>query len=1808
MLALLITTTLSAQNEFITTWKTDNTGSTNSTSIRIPMNDTQTYDFDIDWENDGVFDDLGVTGSITHDYGTAGEYQIAIRGTFPAISFNNEGDIEKLISIDQWGTISWQTMEKAFYGCKNMIYNATDVPDLSNVSDMSYMFSECESFNGNIGNWDVSTITSFNAMFEEAIVFNQNLSAWNVENAQDMTAMFYHAESFDQDISSWKVDNVTTMKQMFGGAFTFNQDINIWNVSNVTDMTGMFHQAYSFNGDISNWNVGNVTIMKEMFQSADAFNIDISNWDVSKVTSMTRMFSGANEFNQNIGKWNTASLTTLNQCFTVAGSFDQDISRWNIANVTNMGSFLDGTAMSTSNYDKLLQSWSAQSVQLNVNFGAMGKKYCHSESYREILITNYGWTFTDGGRDNDSDNYFITGWITNNVGTSGDTEIGISTNSSLTYNYDVDWDNDGVFDDLNVTGDITHDYGVAGAQTIQIRGIFPGIYFNNGGDKEKLISIDQWGTIWWETMESAFNGCSNMLCNASDAPDVSYVSNMNEAFQSAALFDLNPGSWNVSELTTAENVFNGSGLSNQNYDNLLSGWGAQTVQPGVSLGTINNSYCSGTYGRSVLTDTYGWSVTDLGESCDETNYFITTWKTDNTGTSDDLSIIIPTNDDYEYFYDVDWDNDGVFDTFGITGNYEHTFESVGTYTIQIRGTFPAIYFNDNDDKDKLISIDQWGTIQWQSMESSFKGCSNLNITALDAPDLSEVTTMEESFQYCTSLNASLNNWDVSNIIIMYELFEEATSFNGDISSWDVSSLIIMGDMFEGATAFNQDLSSWDVSSVELMSDVFKQATSFNGDVSSWDVSAVTNMGEMFEGATSFNQDISGWDVSNVSDMTDLLDLTAMSTQNYDKLLKAWSEQDVKSNINFGAEGIAYCNAGHYRDALSTNHGWSFVDNGQACNEADYFITTWETDNSGSSGSTEIAIITNSSYSYNYDVDWDNDGTFDEFGLTGHVIHDFETTGTYTIRIRGAFPSIYFNNSGDKGKLASIDQWGSITWESFASAFAGCSNLIIDAADAPDLSFVTDMSYAFMGCNISSHNLSHWDVSNVTNMSNMFMSAAVPLGIGSWNVGNVTNMANMFSSAYPINPHLSDWNVGKVTNFEYMFSDTDEEIDELSSWDVSSGIEFTSMFESASNFNQDLSNWNVSNATNMAHIFSNSGLSTLNYDKILNSWANQLINNNVQLGASGINFCQSKHAKEVLENTYNWIISDGGQVCEATDYFIITCRTDNPGTSGDTEITIPTNSSYTYYYDVDWDNDGVFDEFGLTTEVTHNYGTSGTYTIGIRGNYPAPYFNESGDYLKLISIDQWGSVLWESMNSAFEGCSNATLNATDIPDLSQVSTIKWMFESFGDFNVDISNWDVSNVTNMEGLFARGSFNGNISDWDVSNVTDFSQLFQENEVFNQDLSSWNTSKADDMNSMFSKATAFNQDLSSWDVSQVLDMMQMFQGATSFDQNLGDWDITNIYHSAYMYDMLVDTRLSTTNYDATLEGWASQLVRENINLGTVSASYCEASEARETLINNYGWIINDYGLETEAPIPNEVTLDDILAECQVTSLTAPTASDCTGTITGTHNLSLPITAQGTTVVTWTFDDGNGNTSVQTQNVVIEDVSKPEISCVEDVVVAANYGTSYIVPDAEFDLSSYSDNCEIDYISNSINGAETLEGEELFFGDNLITWTVSDKAGNIETCSSTVTVTVTTNNEEVLLGNAMKVFPNPTSGVATVKYNSNEHYILNILNSAGVIVEKYSVNKKQYQLDISHLKNGIYLVQVVTENKVYTTKLVKK
>jgi len=387
--------------DFVTSWITDRSGlSSNDSLIIINTDPNYQYDFDIDWENDGVFDTLGVTATIEHVYDRIDTFTVRIRGQFPRPFFGwNPANSSKLHAIEQWGTTYWKNMSIAFaYGeliirdslpprmdsvrnCSAMFkgssvrgdfssWNMSNVInmhsmfmnfdqaalnienwDVSDVTEMSRMFMHADSFNTPIGNWNVSKVESMQGMFEQAALFNQPIGNWNVSSVRDMSQMFFTTGSFDQNIDNWNVSSVVNMRQMFMWS-VFDQDINSWDVSNVQNMRFMF-EASQFNGNIQDWDVSNVFDFRNMFSRASQFNQDISGWNTENAQLMSSMFANADRFNADIGAWDVSNVVSFFFMFREAETFNQDLSNWDVSAAFSMVSMFSGA----SSFNQNLHKW-----------------------------------------------------------------------------------------------------------------------------------------------------------------------------------------------------------------------------------------------------------------------------------------------------------------------------------------------------------------------------------------------------------------------------------------------------------------------------------------------------------------------------------------------------------------------------------------------------------------------------------------------------------------------------------------------------------------------------------------------------------------------------------------------------------------------------------------------------------------------------------------------------------------------------------------------------------------------------------------------------------------------------------------------------------------------------------------------------------------------------------------------------------------------------------------------------------------------------------------------------------------------------------------------------------------------------------------------------------------------------------------------------------------------------------------------------------------------------------------------------------
>lgn len=321
--------------------------------------------------------------------------------------------------------------------------------------DLSELFYNWDDFSGlALADWDVSNVEDMSSMFK-LTKFNQDISAWDVSNVQNLSRMFSFNASFNRDLGGWDVSNVQDMSYMFQLSEKFNQDLDNWDVGSVTNMGSMFWGATKFDGAISSWDVSNVEDMSVMFYGASVFNQDLSRWDVGKVTDMSSLFCEAHLFNSDISAWDTRNVTDMAGMFWNAHAFDQNIAGWDISSLKRADLLLDGSGMSTANFDSLLAGWGTldaaageTAIKMNITLGAGGLTFTDVTS-KNHLEQAYGWTVGGSQAATDSDGRMIV------AGDNTGTVIDLSTESQAQAIHALDGGDTilaSAFDDLIVGG------------------------------------------------------------------------------------------------------------------------------------------------------------------------------------------------------------------------------------------------------------------------------------------------------------------------------------------------------------------------------------------------------------------------------------------------------------------------------------------------------------------------------------------------------------------------------------------------------------------------------------------------------------------------------------------------------------------------------------------------------------------------------------------------------------------------------------------------------------------------------------------------------------------------------------------------------------------------------------------------------------------------------------------------------------------------------------------------------------------------------------------------------------------------------------------------------------------------------------------------------------------------------------------------------------------------------------------------------------------------------------------------------------
>ena len=977
---------------------------------------------------------------------------------------------------------------------------------------------------------------------------------------------------------------------------------------------------------------------------------------------------------------------------------------------------------------------------------------------------------------------------------------------------------DAAFDN-GASNSTTHTYAEPGTYMVKITGGLERFNLNNDrGNAPKLQSIEKWGDMKWTSMEGAFWGASNMKYNASDAPDLSGLTDMSNMFRGAAAFDGDLSGWDVSGVTDMNGMFDSATAFNQS----LSGWDVSRVTD------MNGMFYNA---RSFNQPLNGWdvsAVTDMEymfSDADAFNQPLNGWDVSAvTDTKEMFTNAAAFNGDLS-----GWDVSNVTEMFGM-------FSAAASFNRDISG---------------------WNVSQVTDMSNMFLAASSFN-QPLSGWDVSQVTSMNSMFTRASNFNQPLNDWNVSQVVNMNGMFNGATAFDGDLSGWNVSQVEAMNGMFSGATSFNQPLSEWDVSQVEAMGAMFSGATSFDQNLGNWyvvpadtayatsegtlNVTTISAQNGILDGHTP-NYDIgSGGDSAsfNITDANTLMFEAAPSARDYTVNVTApggdfgtGNSRTLTVTVTADTDNTSPTIALNGLSAVTITAGTTYMEQGATCTDdtdpaptvtttgtvdasrpGTYTVTYTCTDSSDNS-STDTRIVTVVAAADNTPPDITLIGDDPYTIQAGTAYRDpgyscaDDTDDDKDLLLRLDDSELDVNAPGDYTiTYTCTDSSGNIGTATRTVIVVGAYNAppVITINGSSELTIQAGSAYEDAGATCTDETdgplqVTTTGTANTDTPGTYHITYACTDSSG--NESTATRQVRVVAVGPPEDNNPPRVNAGP-----------DQTVGEGDTVALSGSAADPDAGDSVVSYS-----WSAPQGSGITFADGSSASTTFTAPAV----------------DGDATFTLTLTAGDGTDSG-----SDGVDVTvkETGSAFITTWRT----TSDNEAITIPGTGTY----DVVW-GDGTFSdaasgdgEFfdGVSGHVSHEYETPGTHTVSITGGLRWINLADNlANAQKLQSIEQWGGIKWDAMAFSFQGASNMVYNADDAPDLSEVADMTNMFRKASSFDGDLSSWDVSQATDMSGMFTSATaFDGDVSPWDVSSVTDMSIMFALASSFNGDLSSW------------------------------------------------------------------------------------------------------------------------------------------------------------------------------------------------------------------------------------------------------------------------------------------------------------------------------------------------------------------------------------
>ena len=873
--------------------------------------------------------------------------------------------------------------------------------------------------------------------------------------------------------------------------------------------------------------------------------------------------------------------------------------------------------------------------------------------------------------------------------------------------------------------------------------------------------------------------------------------------------------------------------------------------------------------------------------------------------------------------------------------------SISTWTAPLCSDFQDMFYENSSFNQPLTNLLKTSNVSTTTQGMFLRSpLFNQDIGGWDVSKVTSMSNMFESTPFNNGGSSSISTWTAPLCSNFYFMFAFNSSFNQPLPNLVQTSYVstTMQSMFQQATAFNQDIGTWDMSNVTLTTNMFKQATAFNNGgsstISSWSAPLCSNFEYMFylasnfnqpltnllkisgvstttqgmfQQATAFNQDIGGWDVSNVTNMGAMFSLATAFNNGGSSTISSWSAP-LCTRFN-----TMFSTATSFNQPLPI-----LVDttNVSSCNMGGMF--TLATAFNQNIGTWKVSNVTDMNAMFQSATAFNNNGS--------------STISSWSAPLCTDFSLMFYLNTAFNQPLTNLVNTSGVT---------GCT-----------------MNLMFRQASLFNQDIGNWNVSKVTDMNAMFLSASA------FNNGEI--LSNL--SSKPLN-----WSAPLCTSFTNMFNSAAKFNQSLNNLVDTSTSGVTSctmngMFRYASLFNQNIGAWNVSKVTIMNVMFQNAIAFNNGSTSSISNW-------NAPLCATFNNmFNTATSFNQPLTNLVN---TSGVTSCSMNAMFLLCPLFDQD--IGGWNVSKVTTMTQMF-------------------QQTNAFNNGGSSTIT---NWTAPLCTNFSNMFRLSTF--------------FNQPIPNLVNTSGVTSCSMFQ----MFQSATAFNQNIGTWNVSKVTSMGAMFEQANaFNNGgsstISSWSAPLCTNFEFMFYFNSAFNQPLTNLvNTSGVTSctMLAMFQSATAFNQDIGTWNVSKVTTMNAMFQQATSFNNGgsstISSWtaplctDFTNMFYLDTSFNQpltnLVNTSgvTSCTMFQMFLNATAfnnGETGLQNIpNVNPLNASYTNASKILTCPDATFSstLVVNDVLIIQTSTIVYSSAIQNIASDTSLTLTTAFGSNILTGII---------------------------------------------------------------------------------------------------------------------------------------------------------------------------------------------------------------------